>query len=283
MKTVLIGYVPVLHEGYIKLFRKYAGVDFLAVFGKDIVGEFDHLVRKDIRALDPNFIRRAIFGLGIFKSVKVLDFELIEKINRERPEIIMPDEDESREIAKKYFPTLTVRFESVFLRWDMSRSVKEVPVESESITTDELHRRFMREAYDLAPRSSDWWRQIGCVVVRKGEVLLVGFNQHTPSPITPYTFGDPRSLFKKGIAIELSTALHGEASIVSSAAKFGIPLLGADLYVTTFPCPPCANLIAASGIVNIFFSEGYAMLAGESTLKAKGIGITRVVFDPPER
>lgn len=284
MRTVLIGYVPVLHQGYINLFMKHSGVDFLAIFGEEIIAEFDHLVRKDIRALDSRFMRRAIFGLGIFKEVRVLDLELVAKIIRERPLIIMPDEDEGRVVAEKYFPGSPVEFESVFLRWDMSRSVKEVPVESKSVTVDEFHRRFMWEAYALAPKSSDWWRQIGSMAVRNGEILLAGFNHHMPSPITPYVLGDPRSLFKKGIAIELGTVLHGEAEIVASASRVGIPLFGADLYVTTFPCPSCAKLIARAGIANLFFKEGYAMLDGESVLKAHGIGITRVVFDsPPEQ
>ena len=59
-----------------------------------------------------------------------------------------------------------------------------------------------------------------------------------------YSEGDPRSDFSKGVNVELSLFFHSEAQLIAEAAKKGISLEGASMYATTFPCPPCAKLIA---------------------------------------
>ena len=45
------------------------------------------------------------------------------------------------------------------------------------------------------------------------------------------------------------------------------------MYVTDFPCPPCARLIAAAGISRLYFRDGYAVLDGEEILRAAGVDI----------
>ena len=45
------------------------------------------------------------------------------------------------------------------------------------------------------------------------------------------------------------------------------------MYVTVFPCPPCAKLIAYSGIKRLYCGGGYAVLDGEEVLKSNGVEI----------
>ena len=70
---------------------------------------------------------------------------------------------------------------------------------------------------------------------------------------------------------DLSTAIHAEASVVAKAARDGVPLDGADLYVTTFPCPACARLIAESGFRRCYFADPYSLLEGDTILRAAGV------------
>ena len=51
------------------------------------------------------------------------------------------------------------------------------------------------------------------------------------------------------------------------------------MYVTTFPCPTCAKLIAYSGIKKLYAGGGYAVLDGELVLKAKGV---KIIFVEPD-
>jgi len=121
---------------------------------------------------------------------------------------------------------------------------------------EELHRHFLAEAEAEAEKSSDIWRHVGAVLVRNGEALLTAHNQHLPHAQTPYENGDPRNAFHKGDHIEISTAIHAEAALIAEAARKGIATEECDMYLTVFPCPPCAKLIARSGISTLYCGGG---------------------------
>lgn len=50
-------------------------------------------------------------------------------------------------------------------------------------------------------------------------------------------------------------ALHSEIDVISRAAKKGIRLEGATIYVTRYPCEACARAIAASGIKRVVYGR----------------------------
>jgi dCMP deaminase len=72
-------------------------------------------------------------------------------------------------------------------------------------------------------------------------------------------------------------AEHAERHLMGHAARKGIALEGADLYVTTFPCPGCAHQIVTAGIRRIFYRDGYSLVEASETLKHHGIEVIRVV------
>jgi dCMP deaminase len=51
--------------------------------------------------------------------------------------------------------------------------------------------------------------------------------------------------------------VHAEANSIVQAAKSGVRLEGAGIYVTASPCWPCFKLIANGGITRIVFGEFY--------------------------
>jgi dCMP deaminase len=103
----------------------------------------------------------------------------------------------------------------------------------------------------------------------------VAHNQHVPHAGIPYELGDPRSNFNKGVNTHISTGAHSEASLLVSLGR-GV-CEGADLYVGTFPCPFCANVIPFSGLARLFFHTGYAMLEGVEVIRSAGIEIIQIV------
>ncbi|MDB5245495.1 MAG: deoxycytidylate deaminase [Parcubacteria group bacterium] len=272
MKTLVV-YVPVLHDGYLKFFEKQEGKKRLFLFGSTIIAGFAPLA-KEIRELDPERMRKAIESLGIFESVEVLDMDNLKELNVPDATIILPDEDVSRSLAHDHLSQAEVSFDPIFLRWDKHNALKEKPVvPDEQITTDELHRRFMAVAEKDSEKSSDIWRHVGAAIAKGGELISVTHNTHVPSEHMPYVNGDPRSNFHKGEYLELSTAIHAEAALIAEAARKGTSLEGADMYVTVFPCPPCAKLIAYAGIKNLYCGGGYGVLDGEDILKSRGVNI----------
>ena len=275
---VLIAYVPVLHEGYRKFLAAHSNAEVF-VFGSEIIGKFDYL-KKEIRALDPKLIVEAILSWGIVKKVSVLTLEKIVELQKTASKIIMPDEDVCHELATEYFADKEVIFDAIFLRWDRHNSFVGKPVEADQeISEKEFDKKMCGIAEEEAQKSSDWWRRIGSVLVKDGKIVLVNHNRHTPSEHMPYAVGDPRNAFNKGVAVELSSVIHSEAGIIAEAAAKGISLEGTSLYVSIFPCPPCAKLIAYSGIKNLYYAGGYGVLDGENVLRAKGVKIIFVKSD----
>lgn len=279
--NALVVYVPTPHAGYLKFFRAYAG-SVLYVLGRDFVRQFPSLTRN-LPGVEPEESQKMIQALDIFSDVRILDFENLDNARGSESDIVMPDEDVSRALAEKYFAHKSVVFDSSWrLRWDWGSVQKSYKPEGErTVSFNEIDRALMRRAFKSASRSPDWWRQIGALLVKDGEVLIVTFNQHVPNEQSAYHYGDPRSNFEAGRRIDVSGAIHAEAGLIAMAAKRGIAMGGCDLYVTTFPCPPCAYSCSLTGIRRLFYTEGYSLVAGAEALQAKNIEIIRVDMNSP--
>ena len=274
--TIVVAYVPTPHAGYLKFFRAYEG-STLYILGNEFILHFSALTRH-LPGVDPKEVQTMIQGLHIFKEVHILRLRTLSLGPFWNKTVVMPDEDVSHAVAEKYFASVPITFDNRWrLRWDWGATQAKKRPEGESIISiDELDRDLMRFASGIASHSPDWWRQIGALLVKERCVLLSAFNQHVPSEQSAYCYGDPRSNFEQGQYIEVSGALHAEVGIIAGAARRGISMEGCDLYVTTFPCPPCAYACAYTGIKRLFYVDGYSLVAGAEVLKAKGVEIIRV-------
>ncbi len=273
MKNILVAYIPVLHAGYIKLLKKYS--DEVYVLGKDFILEFPRMERE-IRLLQPEEMQKAIVGIGIVSKVEVLDKKGLAKIPF-AVTIVMPDEDLMHYIAEKYFKNYKVVFEKVFLRWDKPITLRENIVDpNRVISQKDFDKKMIKLAFESADKSSDWWRQVGAVAVRDKKVLFARYNKHLPSAHSIYENGDPRNNFDAGEHIDLSTVIHAEAGVISEAAKKGVSLDNAEMYVTTFPCPNCARLMIEAGIKKVYYSKGYSLVDAEKLFSQAGVEIILV-------
>ncbi|EKE11898.1 MAG: hypothetical protein ACD_15C00003G0010 [uncultured bacterium] len=281
MKKDIIAYVPVLHDGYRRFFEKYKDAN-LHILGQELIFEHDALT-KEIRQLKPELVKKSIESWRIFADVKITGKKELLEIKENSEKIIMPNDEIMRVLSQKYFSGKEVDFDDIFLRWDKHNTVKEFPIDPDRrITTDDFDKEMMLAANLFSKNSSDWWRRIGSVIVKDGKIIVSACNKHVPSEQMPFVNGDPRSNFHKGVHLELSTAIHSEAAAIAQSAREGISLEGASIYVTTFPCPPCAKLIAYSGIKKIYYNIGYGVLDGESILKDNGVEIIFVDVDLPQ-
>ncbi len=276
----VVAYVPVLHEGYHRFFARHGRGARLFVVGPDLYTDYRPLA-KDIRALPAQLLASALAAWEIGRSVAVLDKAgaqaLADGAARAGACITMPAEDVSYQLAERFFDRCDVRFDTVFLRWDKTRTAQLLPVQPQRVAgAEELGadlRGFVEEA---AAGSIDWWRQVGAAMRLPDGQVRVAHNEHNPHRLSAYTAGDPRANFHKGVALELSTATHAEARLIAQAARDGLATRGAVLYVTDFPCPPCAKLIAAAGVARLYYRQGYAVLDGQDVLESAGVEIVRV-------
>jgi len=272
-KNIIIAYIPVLHHGYYKFFKKYPNIDSLYIFSDKVIGEFEHLI-KDIRSLSPLLIKKSIESWKIFNTVNILSDNHSKYIINNRVPIIIPDDDITNELVHKYFINNKVKKDSIFLRWDKKTSITPGKINPDvKMSRDKFDINIMKMAFKEGLKSKDWWRRIGAIVIKDNKIIYKIHNKYVPSDQIANDEGDPRSNFKSGINIESSLALHAEASIVAWAAREGISLKGAYVYVDTFPCPPCAKQLAYSGITKLYYHYGYKVLDGERILKSQGVEI----------
>ena len=273
---VLVLYVPVIHEGYLRFFKKYADtVEIAYIVSAELVKEHTFLERE-IRAVDPVTIRSLVESMRIFKDVRLLDAEAAKSLNTAEVEVVTADEQISQRIAAAHFPNAHLIIDTIFLRWDEA-SVKsdKIPAFARA-SSDSFDISMMQRGKDLATKSADWWRRVGAVLVKDGEVILEAWNSHVPSEHAPYAHGDPRDVVQAGTHPEIATTLHSEQRIITEAAKRGISLEGTSLYTTVFPCAMCAKLVAYSGISKCFYASGHASLDGESVMKSQNVELVFV-------
>lgn len=271
MKQVLL-YLPVIHAGYEAFLQRHSDSADVMLLGTGFRERFPSL-GKDIRALAParaaGYLRAAVHGPRI---TVVEPAGLPDAVSGDL--LVMPDEQVMRDLAEEYRldSGRTVVFDRTFLRWDRNWSTAGHPVRPDSeIAADQLSRTLLGLADEISARSSDWWRQVGAVAVSGGAIMCEAWNRHHPTEYSPYLDGDPRDAFERGVRADLSTAIHAEAAVVAQAARDGISLAGADLYVSTFPCPACARLIAEAGFRRCFFARQYSVLDGEQVLRSAGV------------
>jgi dCMP deaminase len=268
-------YLPVIHRGYEDFLRRHAAAELL-LLGSTFVAAHRSL-QKDIRALTPEQARRylASWRRG---PIRIVERDGVAAAINART-LVVPDEDLMRVVVDEFDLSAgrNVIFEPTFLRWDRQWSLATKPVDFDGrVASDDQSVKLIALAAAAAESSSDWWRQVGAVATKDGKVLLTARNEHVPTEYAPYLNGDPRDNFSRGVRPDLSTAIHAEASLVGEAARRGLSLDGCDLYVTTFPCPPCARLVAAAGFSRCYFAGPYAMLDGEQVLRAAGVELVWV-------
>lgn len=276
-KKVIVAYVPVLHQGYRTLLENNPSFHSLYILNDDILAAF-RSVQKDLRRLKPQLVRQSLTSWNLLDEIVVADATVLRRLNKQDVSVLMPDEDISHELAESLFPLATVEYAPIFLRWDRANSNSRDPVSAdEEINEDELTKIFFDLAEGESRKSSDIWRRVGAVLARNGKLLIKTHNTSTPTPHSSWMFGDPRNNFSKGVTTDKTVFIHAEAKLIGKMARIGEVADGTDLYVTTFPCPSCAMLIAESGIKCVYFNDGYATLDGLNVLKAADVKIIRVL------
>lgn len=110
---------------------------------------------------------------------------------------------------------------------------------------------FMQIAQVVATRSTCDRKHVGAVIVRDRTILSTGYNGSIRG--MPHC-DDAGHMMEDG---HCTATIHAETNAILQAAKNGVMIAGADLYVTASPCWPCFKMIANAGLVRIVFGELY--------------------------
>ncbi len=110
---------------------------------------------------------------------------------------------------------------------------------------------FMAIAREVATRSTCDRKHVGAVIVREKMILATGYNGSVRGLAH---CDDEGHMMEDGHCVR---TVHAEANAIVQAARNGVRLEGAGIYVTASPCFGCYKLIANSGLSRIVFGEFY--------------------------
>jgi len=110
---------------------------------------------------------------------------------------------------------------------------------------------FMNIAIEVATRSTCDRKNVGAVIVREKTILSTGYN----GSIKGLPHCD--EIGCEMIDGHCVRTTHAEANAIVQAAKNGVRIDSAEIFVTASPCYNCFKLIANAGIKKIYYYEFY--------------------------
>jgi dCMP deaminase len=116
---------------------------------------------------------------------------------------------------------------------------------------DDWNIYFMRIAKQVATRATCDRKHVGALIVKDKNILATGYNGSISG--MPHC-DDAGHMMENNHCV---ATIHAEANAILQAAKHGIAINGADIYVTASPCWNCFQLIANAGIRRVFYGEFY--------------------------
>lgn len=109
----------------------------------------------------------------------------------------------------------------------------------------------MNIAREVATRSTCARKNVGCVIVRDKVILSTGYNGSLRG--LPHC-DEAGHEMENGHCVR---TIHAEANAIVQAARNGVALDGAEIYITASPCYNCFKMIANAGLRAIYYGEFY--------------------------
>ncbi len=139
--------------------------------------------------------------------------------------------------------------------------------------------RFVRLAKEVGSWSTCIRRSVGAVIVKDKRIIATGYNG-APAGITSCKERGVCLRNERGIASgtmhEYCYATHAEQNALVQAAKLGIAVDGATMYITHRPCVICTKLMINAGIKKVVYDVDYPDEFSVEILKESDIEIVHL-------
>ena len=157
-----------------------------------------------------------------------------------------------------------------------------------------IDKIYMQIAYQIAKLSYAERRKVGCIIVKDGQIISVGYNgtphgfeneceevetRHYDNPDVATMLEDMGWTLPKDNSctcrrsVTKREVLHAESNAITKLAKSTISSVGTTLYTTTMPCFECSKLIIQAGISEVRYCEEYRDTSGVDLLEKAGIPV----------
>ncbi|MBK9069547.1 MAG: cytidine/deoxycytidylate deaminase family protein [Myxococcales bacterium] len=135
---------------------------------------------------------------------------------------------------------------------------------------------FMSIAQVVATRSTCERKYVGAVIVRNKTILSTGYNGSIRG--LPHCT-EAGHMMEDGHCV---ATIHAETNAILQAARNGVMIDGASIYVTASPCWNCFKQLANAGITRICYGEFYRDTRSLEVATAVGIELIHVpIASPP--
>lgn len=160
----------------------------------------------------------------------------------------------------------------------------------------------MRRAAKIAG-NTQCWIGMGCVIAKNGKILVEAWNETLegeqyceefrkaqaskgrtlPRKVRPYHTNEGCVRHDLGLSqgkeIEKVCSIHAEASAIAKAAKQGIQIKGAAMFITSFPCLICMRSIIAAGIKKVVYMNDFYKPHHEEMFTKNRIRVEQITED----
>lgn len=133
---------------------------------------------------------------------------------------------------------------------------------------------FMAIAVQVATRATCDRKHVGAVLARDRSILATGYN----GSIRGLEHCDDSGHMMEGG--HCTRTIHAEANAIVQAARNGVRIDGAAIYVTASPCWNCFKMIANAGVMRVAYGEFYRDQRIFEVAERLGIELVHVVPPP---
>jgi len=144
------------------------------------------------------------------------------------------------------------------------------------MTRISLEQYFMNIAKEVATRSTCDRKHVGALIIRDKTILSTGYNGSVRG--MPHC-DDVGHMMEDGHCV---ATIHAETNAILQAAKNGVMIDKAEVYITASPCWPCFKMLANAGIKKIYYGEFYRDDRIFEVAKKIGIELINIPVDQKE-
>ncbi len=150
------------------------------------------------------------------------------------------------------------------------------PTKSNRLSWDEY---FMTITKQVAERSTCCRAKVGAVIVRDKNILATGYNG-APAGLPHCTEVGCLIYESKTPTGEIEEncyrTIHAEINAIAQAAKNGVSIRNADIYVTHTPCIHCFKVLINTGIRRIYYEKEYKLHTLKELLSLAEVQLEKV-------
>jgi dCMP deaminase len=141
------------------------------------------------------------------------------------------------------------------------------------------HEYFMSVAHLISRRATCTRGHIGAVIVRDHNILSTGYNG-APSGL-PHCNETNCRIFRSThpdgtVEENCVNTIHAEINAIAQAAKHGVSIKDADIYITASPCIHCLKVLVNVGIRTIYYDKPYKIEHIAELLRLSGVKLVRI-------